>query len=171
MNRLLLFPLLLIIIATASCGRVDCITQTTAVSLSFTGYEADSGLMVIISKLAANSSTVAVQRDTFLIDSNRVCQQIRDATGLRLVSAYPAVYAGANWQVEVPATGERDVISGIAFTSDTRKKELIEGGGWGNQCINVCTGYYLNGNYVATGYNTAVSYGGSTGVSIELHKH
>jgi hypothetical protein len=155
-----------------SCGRTDCITTSTAIGIYFTGYDNDSGVQVIVSGFEGSTASVPVQRDTFIIDSNLVYKEVGDSVnGFHLINASPSIFQGYVWQVDVPSTGKRDIISGMEFTHGIRKKQFMEGGGWGNQCINVCTGYYLNGIHVSTGYTEAVSYGASTAAYVELSKH
>jgi hypothetical protein len=166
---LIIFCFLLLI---SSCGRTDCITTSPFIGIAFNGYDFDTGVKVIVSQYDGSTNTVPVQRDTFIIDSNRLYRETWDSTLGR--SLYPTgTSAGLGYvtEVVVPSTGKHDIISGLEFTHDTRKKEFMEGGGWGNQCINVCTGYYLNGQYVATGYTAAVPYGGSVDAEVTLNKY
>src|SRR4051812_13175080 len=114
MKQLFLLSPSCALLLVAACGRVDCITTSTNIGLGFSGYEADSGIQIIISQLPKNGPSTPIGRDTFIIDSNHLYREVVDSiSGRHLVQAYTSVYAGYDWQVDVPATGKRDYISGI----------------------------------------------------------
>lgn len=164
MRYSLLLPLLLLF----SCGRVNCITYT-ALYASFTGYDADSGVMVICTESSSSYSN----RDTLYIVRNDLYRLEPDYNtgGQVLARAAIGMIENSNYDIYIPITGKRDKITGITYTHDDRKSQgLGEGGGHGNECDNVCTGYYLNGVYHATGLTAAVTYSGRYTSDVTLSK-
>jgi hypothetical protein len=169
--RHILLSIFFLVLLISSCGRTDCITTSHSIGIIFEGYDTDTGVQVIVRQYSSGTNTVPIWQDTLEIDSNYTYRKTFDSTsGWSRINAGCSAEVGYVTEVVVPSTGKRDVISGIEFTHDTRKKSFMEGGGWGNQCINVCTGYFLNGEHHNTEYTAAVPYGGSTGTTVTLRK-
>ncbi len=164
MTRLGLASIFVFMLLAGACGRVNCVNDYSGFFVRFSGYDTDRGVQVLVSKFPASGGSKPIRTDTFEIDSNNVYAMRSNDTGG--ISRYPSeigIYHGYNWQFSVPSTGKVDHIVGLEYTDDTRpSRGLGEGGGTGQQCFNVYTGYYLNGKHMTTQFTGAVSSGNSS---------
>lgn len=172
MPRLCLAFVLAFTLLAAAC-RENCVNGYSGLFVSFSGYDTDRGVQVLVSEFPTSGGTKPIRTDTFEIDSNQVyAMRSNDTGGVSLRHSAIALIRGFNWQVSVPSTGKVDHIVGLEYTDGTRPSQgLGEGGATGQQCFNVYTGYYLNGKHMSTQFTDAVSTSGPNESYVTLTKN